>query len=158
MVLHAISGISWMGVDIAILILLVNARTSDDAAVVASGFNAIRMIVPAAVPPLSLSILITGVLLGLGTSWGLVRYWWVLVKLCLSLVMIVLVFTSLVPAVNEIAMLDITAASADTVRASLGELPTQLMYPPVVSFLMLAVATVLSMYKPWRRTPWSRTS
>jgi hypothetical protein len=158
MVLHAISGIGWMGVDIAVLILLVTARTSDDAAVVASGFNAIRMIVPVAVPPLSLSILITGVLLGLGSSWGLIRYWWVLVKLCLSLIMTVLVFVSLVPAVNEIAMLDMTAVSADTVRTSLGDLPTQLMYPPVVSFLMLATATILSIYKPWRRTPWSRTS
>jgi uncharacterized membrane protein len=158
MVLHAISGISWIGVDIAVFLLLIKARTSDDAAVVASGFNAIRMIVPVAVPPLSLSILITGVLLGLGTSWGLIRYWWVLVKLCLSLVMTVLVFLSLVPAVNEIAMLDTTAVSAESIRASLGTLPTQLMFPPVVSFLMLATATVLSIYKPWRRTPWSRTS
>jgi hypothetical protein len=58
------------GVDIAIFVLLMTARTSDNAAVVVSGFNAIRMIVPVAVPPLSLSILITGVLLGLGTSWG----------------------------------------------------------------------------------------
>jgi hypothetical protein len=158
MVLHAVSGISWMGVDIAILILLLTARTSDDVTVVVSGFNAIRMIVPIAVPPLSLSILITGVILGLGSSWGLIRYWWVLVKLCLSLIMTVLVFVSLVPGVNQIALLDITTVSADTVRASLGDIPTQLMYPPMVSFLMLATATVLSIYKPWRRTPWARVS
>ena len=94
--LHVISGICWMGVDIAVFILLLKARSSDDPALVVSGFNAIRMFVPIAVPPLSLSILITGVLLGLGTTWGLIRYWWVLVKLCLSLIMTVLVFVSLV--------------------------------------------------------------
>lgn len=46
--------------------------------------------------------------------------------------------------------------SADAVRASLGSLPTQLMFPPIVSFMMLGAATILSIFKPWRRTPWSR--
>lgn len=156
LVLHAVTGISWMGVDIALLVLLITARTTNDATLVVSGFNAIRMIVPVAVPPLSLGILVTGLLLGLGTPWGLVRYWWVLVKLILSLVMTILVFVSLVPAVNSIAVLSTTPMSADAVRASLGSLPTQLMFPPVVSFLMLGVATILSIFKPWRRTPWSR--
>lgn len=156
LVLHIIAGISWMGVDIALLILLMTARTSGNAVLVASGFNAIRTVVPLAVPPLSLSILITGVLLGLGTNWGLFRYWWVLVKLSLSLLMTGLVFTSLVPGVNAIALLDLSSTSADAVRAGLGDLPTQLLYPPIVSFLMLGAATVLSVYKPWRRTPWSQ--
>src|SRR5262245_20534613 len=79
-VLHAITGISWMGVDIALLVLLITARTTDDPALVVSGFTAIRMIVPVAVPPLSLGILVTGLILGLGTKWGLIRYWWVLLK------------------------------------------------------------------------------
>jgi hypothetical protein len=156
MVLHAICGIGWMGVDIAVFVLLMTARTSDDAALVVSGFNAIRMIVPIAVPPLSLGVLATGLLLGLGTRWGLVRYWWVLVKLVFSLIMTVLVFVSLVPGVNSIAVLSTTTASAVALRASLGSLPDQLMFPPIVSFLMLGVAAVLSIFKPWRRTPWSR--
>jgi hypothetical protein len=59
-----------MGVDIALLVLLITARTTDDPALVVSGFNAIRIIVPVSVPPLSLSILATGLLLGLGTKWG----------------------------------------------------------------------------------------
>jgi hypothetical protein len=147
-----------MGVDIALLVLLITARATDDAALVVSGFNAIRMIVPIAVPPLSLGILVTGIVLGLGTRWGLVRYWWVLVKLLLSLIMTALVFVSLVPGVNRITILSETTASADAVRASLGTLPTMLLFPPVVSFLMLGVAAILSIFKPWQRTPWSRES
>jgi hypothetical protein len=92
----------------------------------------------------------------LGTRWGLARYWWVLVKLMLSLIMTILVFVSLVPGVNSIAVLSTTATSADAVRASLGSLPDQLMFPPIVSFLMLGIAAILSIFKPWRRTPWSR--
>jgi hypothetical protein len=158
MVLHAIAGIGWMGVDVALFVLLTNARTTDDPALVASGFNAIAMIVPVAVPPLSLGVLVTGLLLGLGTRWGLVRYWWVLVKLALSLVMTVLVFTSLLPAISGMTVLSATALSADALRASLGPLPTMLMFPPVVSFIMLGVAALLSIFKPWQRTPWSRES
>jgi hypothetical protein len=158
MVLHVVAGIGWMGVDIALLVLLITARTTNDAALVVSGFNAIGMIVPIAVPPLSLGILLTGIILGLGTRWGLVRYWWVLVKLLLSLIMTVLVFASLLPAVSSIAVLSATTISADAVRASLGMLPTMLLFPPVVSFLMLGVATILSIFKPWQRTPWSRES
>lgn len=156
LVLHAVTGISWMGVDIALLVLLITARTTNDAALVISAFHAIRMIVPVAVPPLSFGILITGLILGWGTSWGLVRYWWVLVKLLLSLVMTVLVFSSLVPAINSLAIPSTTSLSAEAVRASMGSIPTQLMFPPVVSFLMLGIATVLSIFKPWRRTPWTR--
>jgi hypothetical protein len=158
LVLHVVAGIGWMGVDIALLVLLITARTTNDAALAVSGFNAIGMIVPIAVPPLSLSILVTGIILGLGTRWGLVRYWWVLVKLLLSLIMTVLVFVSLVPAVSSMAVLSATTISADAVRASLGTLPTMLLFPPIVSFLMLGVAAILSIFKPWQRTPWSSES
>lgn len=155
LILHVISGIGWMGVDIALLVLLFTARTTDDPALVASGFNAIRIIVPVAVPPLSLAILVTGLLLGWGTPWGLLRHWWVLTKLILSLIMTVLVFVALVPGVNEINLLVAGGSSADAIRASLGDLPTGLLFPPVVSFLMLGAATVLSIFKPWGRTPWT---
>jgi hypothetical protein len=156
LVLHIVTAISWMGVDIALLALLITARTTDDPALVASGFTAVRMIVPVAVPPLSLGILATGLFLGLGTRWGVLRYWWVVVKLLLSLVMTALVFVSLVPAVNTIAVAAPGTISADALRASLGALPTMLLFPPVVSFLMLGVAAVLSIFKPWHQTPWSR--
>jgi hypothetical protein len=55
----------------------------------------------------------------------------------------------------------------DTIRAAItmeltrwlpyfGALPTMLLFPPVVSFLILGTATILSIFKPWHRTPWSR--
>lgn len=156
LVLHIVIAISWMGVDMALLVLLITARTTDSAILAISGFSAIRMIVPVAVPPISLGILATGLILGMGTRWGVLRYWWVVVKLLLSLVMTILVFVSLVPAVSSIALGPPGSLSADAVRAHLGALPTMLLFPPVVSFLMLGVAAALSVFKPWRHTPWSR--
>ena len=154
LLLHMVCGIGWMGADIALFILLYTGLTTDDGAIAAACYTAVSVFVPVAVPPLSLGMLATGLLLGWGTKWGVLRYWWVVVKLVLAVTMVVLVFVSLVPGVNDLSNPDATL-SADAVRDSLGSAPTQMMFPPVVSFAMLATAAILSVFKPWRRTPWS---
>lgn len=101
-------------------------------------------------------MLATGLLLGWGTKWGVLRYWWMVVKLALAVIMVVLVFLSLLPGVSDLSDADATT-SADAVGDSLGSVTSQMMYPLIVSFAMLGTAAVLSVFKPWRQTPWSRT-
>lgn len=151
---HILSGIGWMGADVALFLLLFTGLTTDDGQVAASCYIAVAVFVPLAVPVLSLGMLATGLLLGWGTKWGLLRYWWVVVKLAMGLILTVLMFTALVPGINDMPRPDVTA-SADAVRESLGSAPTDLMFPPVVSFAMLGIASVLSVFKPWSRTPWT---
>lgn len=155
--LHILCGIGWMGADIVLMILLSTGLTTDDGAVAAASYRAVSVFVPVAVPVFSLGVLGTGLLLGWGTKWGILRHWWVMVKLALSVVMVVLVFVALVPGVNDLEEPD-AALSAEAVRDSLGAAPTDMFFPPVVSFLMLGIAAVLSVSKPWRRTPWGRPS
>lgn len=152
---HILSGIGWMGVDVALFVLLLTGLTTDDGQVAASCYIAVAVFVPVAVPVLSLGMLASGLLLGWGTKWGLLRYWWVVVKLAMALILTVLVFTALVPGINDMPRPNATT-SADAVRDSLGSVPTGLMFPPIVSFLMLGIASVLSMFKPWGRTRWTR--
>jgi hypothetical protein len=148
LVLHIVSAVGWIGVDFALLPLVLTGLTTDDGATAATAFGAVAILVPWTIPALSLLIVTTGVLLGLGTKWGLIRYWWVAAKLVISLIMVTLVFVSLLPAVTSI---EVTAASSgDEVRAALGD-PTMFLYPPVVSSLMLLTALVLSVTKPWGR-------
>jgi hypothetical protein len=148
LVLHIVSAVGWIGVDFALLPLVITGLTTDDGPTAAAAYRAVAIVVPWTIPALSLLILSTGVLLGLGTKWGLVRYWWVAAKLVISLILTTLVFTSLLPAVTSI---DVAAgASGDEVRASLDD-PTVFLYPPVVSSLMLMTALVLSVKKPWGR-------
>ncbi len=154
LVLHIVSGVGWMGADIVLFILLITGLTTNDGALAAACYRAVAVFVPIAVPVLALGMLATGLLLGWGTKWGVLRYWWVVVKLALGTIMVILVFLSLLPGVNDLESADATL-TADAVRDSLGSATDQMLYPPIVSFLMLATAAILSVYKPWKQTPWS---
>jgi hypothetical protein len=156
LVWHVIFGISWMGVDIALLVLLVNARTASTAIGAISGYTAVSQIVPIAIPALCLGVLGTGLLLGWGTPWGIFRHWWIFVKFMLSAAMTILVFFALVPAIHSMPDVQ-NCETADAVRERLGDLGVQLMFPPAVSFSLLGVATVLSIFKPKGPTPWTRS-
>ncbi len=148
LILHIISGVGWIGVDFALLPLVITGLTTDDGETAAASYRAIATLVPWTIPALSLLILTTGVLLGLGTKWGLIRYWWVATKLVISLLLTVLVFVALLPAVSS---LEVTSATTgDDVRAALDD-PAVFLYPPVVSCTLLVVSAILSVTKPWGR-------
>lgn len=148
LVLHIVSGVGWVGVDFALLPLVVTGLTAEDGETAAASYRAIATLVPWTVPALSLLIVITGTLLGLGTKWGLLRYWWVIVKLVISLVLMLLVFFVLFPAASS---LEVTSATTgDEVRAALDD-PMMFLYPPVVSCSLLVCSAVLSVVKPWGR-------
>jgi hypothetical protein len=155
LVLHLVCGIGWMGLDIALLVLAVTALRTTEAEVAYSSYRAIAIAFPGPVMLLSFGMVLTGILLGWGTHWGLLRSWWVLIKLILALVMLALVNFALAPTLTGIPSMLTTGLSADDLRASLGGLPNTLLFPPVVSFLMLATAVILSVFKPWGFTPWT---
>ena len=148
LVLHIVSAVGWLGVDFALLPLALTGLLADDGPTVAAAYRAIAIFVPWTVPVLSLLIVGTGVLLGLGTKWGLVRYRWVLVKLVISLVLTTLVFVALLP--GALALEVPPGATGDDVRAALAD-PAAFVYPPVVSGAALTFAVVLSVVKPWGR-------
>jgi hypothetical protein len=155
LVLHMVSGIGWMGLDVALLVLAITALRSSEAEVVYSSYRAMAIAFPGPVLLLSFSMVVTGLLLGWGTHWGLLRSWWVLMKLVLSAIMLALVNFSLAPTLTGIPGMLSSGLSAEELRASLGELRTAPLFPPVVSFLMLATAVFLSVFKPWGLTPWT---
>jgi hypothetical protein len=83
--------------------------------------------------------------LGLGTRYGLLRYWWVAVKLALNVVLALLVWVLLRPG------LDAAAEYGRLLPASAPADVSTLVFPPIVSTSALVVATVLAVYKPWGR-------
>jgi hypothetical protein len=94
-----------------------------------------------------LACLATGVVLGVGTHHGLVRHWWVLVKLAVNILLTSLVVVLLGPALSDAAELGRQLAAGAAVDVA----TSNLVFPPIVSGTSLVVATVLAVYKPWGR-------
>lgn len=92
--------------------------------------------------------LASGVILGIGSKWGLVRYWWVAVKLALNVILTGLVLVALRPQVAESA-----EQARRWVAGEAADLAVQdLIFPPIVSPIALLIAMTLSVAKPWGRT------
>jgi hypothetical protein len=148
LVLHIASAGAWLGVDVAMGVLIFTALASDDPATRAFCYRALELVAVGPLLACGLLSLLSGVVLGLGSRYGLVRYWWVAVKLALNLVLTALVLVALAPEV---------ATHADQARQFQAGLPVplevgQLIYPPIVSPAALLVAIVLAVFKPWGRT------
>ncbi|MER6807899.1 hypothetical protein ABT299_01355 [Spirillospora sp. NPDC000708] len=147
LVVHLLSAGAWFGIDVIVAVLVLTGWFASDVEVRSLAYRALAEF--AAVPMLlsGLLCLVTGLLLGLGGKWGLVRYWWVAVKLTLNLLLCVLILVVLQPGMDAVAdygeRLLVGTPSSDKVKT--------LFFPPAVSLSTLAFATVLAVYKPWGR-------
>jgi hypothetical protein len=147
LVLHIASAGAWLGVDVVMGVLIFTALAREDPATRALSYRALELVAVGPLLACGLVSLLTGLVLGLGSRWGLVRYWWVAAKLVLNLVLTGLVLVALGPEV---------AAHADQARQFEAGLPAlldvgQLIFPPIVSPAALLVAIVLAVFKPWGR-------
>lgn len=104
--------------------------------------------------PMSVLALLTGLVLSLGTRWGLVRHYWVLVKLTLTTFAVAALLLHQFTAVSEAARR--ASGTAAGAVPDVGGLGTQLVADAGAATLVLFVVTVLGVYKPWGRTPYGR--
>lgn len=147
LVVHIVSAGAWIGIDVVMGVLVFTAVFADDGVLKALCFQALELF---AIWPLiiaGLVCLVSGVVLGLGTKWGLVRYWWVAVKLVLNVVLVALVPILLRPEVIEMAERGRQFIAGETVSLAVGDL----IFPPIVSPTALLIAFVLAVFKPWGR-------
>lgn len=149
---HIVAAGAWIGIDVVLGVLVFTAMLTDSVDVEALCYRALELF---AVWPLivtGLLTLATGVLLGLGTRYGLVRYWWVAAKLAANVVLVVLVVVLLRPGLADAAAYGQALASGTATDVAVD----QLAFPPVVSTTVLVAATILAVYKPWGRIRRSR--
>jgi hypothetical protein len=81
---HVITSVGWLGLDLGLLALGVTGRWFTPRAGELGVYRAIDLLGYAAVLPLALLAALSGVVLSLGTPWGLLRYRWVAIKLVLT--------------------------------------------------------------------------
>jgi hypothetical protein len=147
LVVHIASAGAWLGIDVVMAVLVFTALLSDDDRTKALSFRALELVAVGPLLACGLVCLLTGILLGLGSRYGLIRYWWVAIKLVLNLLLTSLVLLALAPAV---------AGAAERARQFEAGLPVplgigDLIFPPIVSPTALLVAMALAVFKPWGR-------
>jgi hypothetical protein len=149
LILHVATSAGLMGAVAAFLLLASLAVAGGDAALARAAYTVMDVLTLLLILPLAVATLLVGVVQGLVTSWGLVRHWWVLSKLVLS----VLVLGVLLLQLGGIRV----AAEAVGDAAHLGSL-TGLRWSFVIhatgGLAVLALALVLSVVKPKGRTGW----
>jgi hypothetical protein len=144
---HLWSAGAWIGIDVVLAALVVAGVSSDDVARRAVALQALELFAVWPLAAVGLLCLASGVLLGLGTRYGLLRFWWVAAKLVINLVLSTLVLVLLRPNVHRVAEEGRRLAAGEPVGTDL----SSLVMPPTVTMVALTVAVYLSVYKPWGR-------
>jgi hypothetical protein len=142
---HVTSSVGWLGTVASFLALAIAALTSRDEETVRGFYVAMELTGWYVIVPFCLASLVTGLVLALGTPWGLFRYYWVLIKFLITVVsaLILFGFTQTLGSLGALA--------ADT-ALSMAELRNLNQSPAVHSgggLLALLLTTILAVYKPW---------
>jgi hypothetical protein len=90
---HLTVSVGWTGAVVAYLALGVAAATSQDAPTVRAAWIAMELTGWYVIVPLALASLLTGLVMALGTKWGLFRHYWVLFSLVLTILATVVLLT-----------------------------------------------------------------
>lgn len=147
---HVISSVGWFGAVAAFLALALAGMTSQDAVTVRAAYLAMELTTRFVIVPLAFVSLGSGVVSSLATRWGLFRYYWVLVKLVITILatLILLVHTQPIERLAGVAAKTIVAG------ANLHSQQSLLVVASGAALVVLGVATALSVYKPQGMTPY----
>ena len=146
---HLTVSVGWIGAVMAYLALGIAADTSTDAQTVRSAWVAMELTGWYVIVPLAVGSLVTGIVMALGTRWGLFRHYWVLFSLALTAFAVVVLILHM-PTVSSLAGI---AKHADDQRlASLGGDLTH----PGIGLVVLLVVQALNIYKPRGLTAYGR--
>jgi hypothetical protein len=141
---HVASSVGSLGSVAVFLALAVAGLTSQDTQMVRAAYLAMEFIAWFVIVPLVLASLLTGLVQSLGTTWGLFRHYWVLVKFLLT----VFTVTVLLLQLEGISYMAGAAAETTLSSADLRGLRRSLGTHAAGGLLVLLLTTTLSVYKP----------
>lgn len=144
LVVHVAASAGWLGLTLGLLALALTAYTTESASVIEASYRSMRVFTDWLVLPVAFLTLVSGLVLSLGTKWGLARHRWVFIKFWLTLATTTGSALALRPGVSSAAD---TVAAGGTVTE-----PRDLLMGPVVSLTAYLFMTVISVLKPWGLT------
>ncbi len=146
---HLALSVGWVGAVAAYTALDVVAATSQDPQALRGAYLGMGLIAGSVIVPLAIASLVTGLVMSIGTHWGLIRHWWVVISLLLTIfaVLVLMVETRTVNAFA--AMAGDPATSSEDLR-SMGST----LVHSVGGMAVLLLVLVLNVYKPRGMTPY----
>ena len=146
--LHIVLSVGWLGAVVAFLALAL-ASFSANAVLARAAYLMMDVVGRGALLPLSIGALMSGVVQSLGTKWGLLRHYWVVGKLVLTLFATAALFVHQATAIAEGARLALDATAPLLQSGRLRELGIQLLADSGIALLVLLTITMIAVYKPW---------
>lgn len=141
---HVASSVGWLGAVCGFLALAITGQTSQNAQMVRAVDLTMALTTRFVIVPLAFAAVLTGIVQAVGTTWGLYRYQWVVVKLLLTVVATVVLLLK-VDLISSVAAATVTGATLRQAR-------TELVVHAEGGLVVLLVTTTLSVYKPWGKT------
>jgi uncharacterized membrane protein len=147
---HVVVSVGWIGAVVVFLALAGLGLTSEDPTIVRGVYLVMEHAAWLTLVPLAVVSLVTGVVMSLGTTWGLFRHYWVIFKLIIN------VFATMVLLIYMETFKQMAAVAADSsAHLDVVRNPSPLVHA-VLALVILLVATVLAIYKPQGVTPYGR--
>ena len=143
---HITSSVGWVGAVMAFLALAVIGVTSNDERTVRGAY---LVMAPAAwfvLVPLAHASLLSGIALSLGTTWGLFRHYWVVLKLGIT------VFATVILLIYMGTFRLMAGVAADPVLDLAAVRNASPILHAILALILLLAATVLGVYKPFGMT------
>ncbi|WP_336788525.1 DUF2269 domain-containing protein [Paenibacillus sp. MMO-177] len=146
---HVTSSVGWFGAVAGFLAFAITGIKSQDAQLVSTAYIAMELIVRVVIVPLCLVSLLTGIVLSLGTKWGLFRHYWIMIKLLMTILSTIGLLVHMQP----ISYMAGVAAERTLTNSDLNT-QIQLVVASGAALLVLLIATILAIYKPRGLTPY----
>jgi hypothetical protein len=146
---HLMFSVGWIGAVAAYIALDVAAATGQEAQTLRAAYLAMELTASFAIVPLALATLLSGLVMSLGTKWGLFRHYWTLISLLLT------VFATIVLLVETRTISSLADRAADPTTSSdeLRALGSTLVHS-IGGIVILLVNMWLNIYKPQGLTPY----
>jgi hypothetical protein len=150
---HITLSVGWIGAVFAYLVLVIAAMSSQGDQTLRAAWIAMELIGWYLIVPLALAALLTGLVMSLGTPWGLFRHYWILVSFMLTIVATVVLMQHML----TVSFFAGVAATTDSANVSelRGSLRGELLHAGVGVILLLAIQ-MLNVYKPQGMTSYGR--
>jgi hypothetical protein len=150
LVTHIVFSVGWLGAVVAYLALVITLLFGENTETISPAvWASMESIGWYALIPLAIGALLSGLVMSLGTAWGLFRYYWVIAKLVLT------AFATLILIVHMPSVSLQAGGMATMSHINIGGPRSELVHAGGGLVVLLAI-TILAVYKPWGMTAYGR--